>query len=257
MRSIGFSTGALAYGDFRRGMEILEKRNVGAMELSALREAELAPLVTALGSLDVSHFSYISFHAPSRFERTHEPEIIRSLKIVAERGWPIVIHPDAIHDFAAWRSFGRLLLVENMDKRNAAGRTWPELSEVFTKLPEAGLCFDAGHCRQVDPTMNESHVILKEFAGRLRQVHLSEVNSRSTHDALSEGSIAAFGRIANLIPENVPVILESPVQANEVASEIEQARRALSSTDSAPRREALRSLNSPGVPSGSAFRPLS
>jgi sugar phosphate isomerase/epimerase len=119
------------------------------------------------------------------------------------------------------------LLIENMDKRNNCGRTQRELDEVFAKLPQAGLCFDIGHCRQVDPTMNEAYLILRAFRDRLRQLHVSEVNSRSTHDPLSSAGIDAFRAVASLIPENIPVILESPVSAEEVDREIEFARLAL------------------------------
>ncbi len=245
MRQIGFSTGALAYADFRLGLRILRNKVTTAVELSALRERELAPLVGALDSLDLSHFTYISVHAPSKYERAREREITGLLKSVAKRGWPIVLHPDAIYDFSAWETFGSLLLIENMDKRYPTGRTASELSQAFSKLPRAGLCFDAGHCRQVDPTMNESYLILKEFGRRLRQLHVSEVNSRSTHDPLSGASIGAFEKIAYLIPEDVPVIVESPVQENEVESEIEQARLALPVTRSnATRRRDARSLQS-------------
>jgi hypothetical protein len=151
MRPIGFSTGALAFSDFRRGLEILRGKQTNTIELSALREAELAPLVGALDSLDLSPYTYVSVHAPSKYDQRNEGEIVGLLRKTASRGWPIVLHPDVIHDVPAWNSFGSLLLVENMDKRNNCGRTALELSDIFEKLPQAGLCFDIGHCRQVDP----------------------------------------------------------------------------------------------------------
>ncbi len=227
MRPIGFSTGALAYGDFRRGLDILRDKGTSAVELSALREYELEPLVAALGSLDLSSFAYVSFHAPSKYEEHRELAVIELLRNVVARGWRIILHPDAIYDASAWETFGRSLLIENMDKRNTTGRTASELAQIFDRLPQAGLCFDIGHCRQVDPTMNESNLILREFQSRLAQLHMSEVNSRSTHDAMSGASISAFEKVAFLIPENVPVILESPVQDVEVLHEIENARLAL------------------------------
>jgi hypothetical protein len=227
MRPIGFSTGALAYGDFREGLAILRSKHTPAVELSALREKELTPLVEAISALDLSGYEYISVHAPSKFEKEHETEIVGLLTTVAARGWRIVIHPDAIRDTALWDSFGPLLLIENMDKRNNCGRTRRELAEVFAKLPQAGLCFDIGHCRQVDPTMNEAYLILRAFGDRLRQLHMSEVNSRSTHDPLSRAAMDAFRAVASLIPENIPVILESPVGEENVRREIEFARLAL------------------------------
>src|SRR5258708_18816239 len=208
MRPIGFSTGALAYGDFRRGLVILQSKHAKIVEVSALRENELDPLIGALDSLDLSRFTYVSVHAPSRYEPSHEREIIDLLKNVATRKWPIILHPDAVHDFSVWNVFRELLFIENMDKRNQTGRTAKELSAIFSKLPHAGLCFDLGHCRQVDPTMNQAYLILRDFGTRLKQLHVSEVNSRSTHDPLSGVSIGAFEKISHLIPEYVPVILE-------------------------------------------------
>ena len=65
---IGFSTGALAYADFRRGLEMARAPECTAVELSALRHAELYPLLDSLDSLDLAQFEYISIHAPSQFE---------------------------------------------------------------------------------------------------------------------------------------------------------------------------------------------
>jgi hypothetical protein len=227
MRLVGFSTGALAYSDFQLGLKIINENHLKAVELSALRENELFPLVATVAGLNMKEFTYVSVHAPSKYDPARENDLVKLLQKVAERKWPIVIHPDAIRDFSAWKSFKGLLLVENMDKRNLIGRTAGELAEVFKKLPEAKLCFDLGHCRQVDPTMNESCLILQQFAGRLGQLHVSEVNSRSTHDPLSGASIDAYARIASMIPEDIPVILESTVRPNEVHSEVHRARLAL------------------------------
>jgi hypothetical protein len=227
MRPIGFSTGALAYANFRRGLEILHGKHTKTVELSALRENELGPLIRALCSLDLSQFTYVSIHAPSRYEPSHEREIIDLLKSVVNRRWPIILHPDTVHDFSAWEVFRDLLLIENMDKRNQKGRTAQELSAIFAKLPRARLCFDLGHCRQVDPTMNEAFLILRDFGTRLKQLHVSEVNSRSTHDPLSDVSTRSFEKISHLIPEHIPVILESPVTEAEVDAEIDRARLAL------------------------------
>jgi Ni,Fe-hydrogenase III small subunit len=241
MRPIGFSTGALAYSNFRRGLEIVRNSHSRVVELSALRESELSPLINALGSLNLEGFTYISVHAPSKYNPVREDEVISLLQQVAERHWPIIIHPDAIQNFSSWHVFKDLLFIENMDKRNITGRTARELTEIFQKLPQAKLCFDLGHCRQVDPTMNESYLILQQFRARLGQLHVSEVNSRSTHDSLSDAAVCAFEKIASMIPEDVPVILESPISSEEVQSEIHRARLALpvnSSSNGNAKREA-------------------
>src|ERR1700719_1982203 len=118
MRQIGFSTGALAYSDFQLGLNILRNSHIRTIELSALRENELPPLIGALDCLDLADFTYISVHAPSKYEPAREKEIIALLAKVGKRKWPIILHPDTIHDFSAWHVFADLLFIENMDKRN-------------------------------------------------------------------------------------------------------------------------------------------
>jgi hypothetical protein len=228
MRTIGFSTGALAYGDFRHGLSMMTGRSgVDAIELSALRQNEIAPLLNALPSLDLSDFSYISIHIPSQIEAASEKTIWLSLRDQVWRGWPFVVHPDAIHDFGLWRDLGSSVLIENMDKRKPIGRTVNELARVFKELPEARLCFDIGHARQVDSTMTEAYMILRDFGSRLRQVHVSEVNTSSKHDPLSLASILAFQEVANLIPSDVPLILETPVTVDQMEREMDKVRQAL------------------------------
>lgn len=227
MRPIGFSTGALAYADFRRGLEMVSRQGLSTIELSALRQHELIPLLDAVPTLDLSAFQYISIHAPSQYDPGWEGVLWDRLHSEAWRGWPIIVHPDAISDFGLWRELGPSVCIENMDKRKPIGRTADELAEVFEELPAATLCFDIGHARQLDLTMTEAYLILREFASRLSQVHVSEVNARSKHDPLSYSSILAFQEVAGLIPAEVPLILETPVCEEQVQAEIAKVRQAL------------------------------
>src|SRR6266700_7220462 len=95
MRPIGFSTGALAYADFRRGLAMTRTANCEGVELSALRQSELFPLLESLGSLDLAGFEYISIHAPSQFEPEWEAVAWDRLREELWRKLPIVVHPDA------------------------------------------------------------------------------------------------------------------------------------------------------------------
>jgi len=226
-RTIGFSTGALAFSDFRRALDMLRRHPVRAVELSALRQPELDPLRAAIAELDLSQFDYVAVHAPSRIEPGTESHVVKRLLDFASKGWPIVAHPDAIHDYSLWRRLGASLCVENMDKRKPVARTVDELGVVFDMLPEAGLCFDLGHARQVDMTMTEAYLIVKTYASKLRQVHVSEVNTRSKHDRLSYSSIMAFQRVAEFIPESVPLIIEAVIEEWEIELELQRVEEAL------------------------------
>jgi hypothetical protein len=228
MRPIGFSSGALAYADFRRGVAMLLGKEIHFLELSALRENELDPLLDNLDELDLEQFRYVSIHAPSGFGPEREEAIVdRLAAAVLPRKWPVILHPDAVHNPDLWRRLGRFLCIENMDKRKPIGRTAEELAQVFDLFPEATLCFDIGHARQVDSTMTEAYLILTSFRKRLQQVHMSEVNTRSKHDPLSVTSILAFQDMADFIPPEIPIILETPVPEEQIMREIEKAAEAL------------------------------
>ena len=230
MRNIGFSTGAVARGDYRAALALLRREGVRTVELSALRRTELSALVDDLPKLDLTSFSFVSFHAPSRFELADECVVAARLKAVTGYGIPVVVHPDTIYSDAVWRTFGASIYIENMDKRKPVGRTAGELKSLFERFPEAGLCFDIGHARQVDPTMVEAYRILDQYGDRLKQVHISEVNTESHHDPISRYAILAFKKVAGLIPASVPIVLETLIDQgqSDVRTEIRNAEMALS-----------------------------
>src|SRR5271170_6888076 len=117
MRRIGFSSGAIAFGDFVGALDILKENAFPCVELSALRVSELRPLLSALPQLDLSGYSYVSVHAPSSFSEEDESWVADVLYTCVPTKWPIVIHPDAIFDFKHWVRFGSRIAIENMDRR--------------------------------------------------------------------------------------------------------------------------------------------
>lgn len=233
MRLIGFSTGAVAYSDFRRALELLANEPVNCVELSALRLHEVGPLLVAARGLDLRRYNYVSFHAPSKYPREGERALVESLCSLPPQ-WPIILHPDAICDAALWRPFGSRLAIENMDRRKPVGRTVEELRVIFDQLPDATLCFDIGHARQCDTSMTESYRLLQTFQGKLRQIHISEVNTASQHDPISYAAKLAFLEVASLVPATLPIIIESRVAQSEIRQEIVRAAEALPEFSSAP-----------------------
>ncbi len=129
MRLIGFSTGALTRGDSRTALQIMARTHVRAVELSALRQNELIPLIDYLNDVELREFRYTAFHVPSLMDRDFEPVAIKALRDVAFREWPMIMHPDAMYDLSRWEHFGDLLCIENMDKRKPIGQTVAHLSE--------------------------------------------------------------------------------------------------------------------------------
>lgn len=228
---VGFSTGSLARGDFQTAIDLIEEYapDADAIELSALRDPELLPLIAALDSLDLSRFQYVSVHAPSAFQTLTEDQVTKALSPVQDRGWPIIVHPDAIQDFRKWERFRNLVCIENMDLRKPTGRTLAELVQVFDRLPEASFCFDIGHARQIDTTMLESRKILRSLSDRMREVHISTVTSNSRHESLSFAAVDAFRDVVALIPPEAAIIIESVVEPDCISREFQVVKDLLQS----------------------------
>jgi hypothetical protein len=227
MRNIGFSTGAIAYGDFHKALEVLAVNRLKSIELSALRISEVELLVRAIPYLPLEGYTYVALHAPSSYSPKDETWLSDLLYSQVPTAWPIVLHPDAISDPGLWRRFGGRVALENMDTRKAIGRNLGELARIFEQLPDASLCFDLGHARQYDSSMTEAFLMLTAYQEKLVQIHLSEVNSQSQHEAMSYGAMLAFQQVAPLIPEDIPIILESCVKPSQIDSEVARAREAL------------------------------
>lgn len=219
----GFSTGALAKNDFKRAIDLLRKSSATAIELSALREDEVKGLVDSIEDLDLNRFEYISFHAPSKLINMSEDELINLLQPVLRKGWPIITHPDIITNFNNWEKLGNCVCIENMDKRKPIGRTTIDLNDIFNKLPAASFCFDIAHARQVDPTMTEGYYMVNRFKDKLKEIHISSVNTQSKHESLTFESLLSFKKLAEFIPDNIPIILESPVTAEQIEREMDLA----------------------------------
>ncbi len=222
MRPLGFSTGALAAGDFAAALAMLRAHAASAVELSALREHELGPLMRAAAGLELSGYTHVSVHAPTRLVTLSEGEAADLLAPCIDRAWHVIVHPDIVRDAACWRPFGRLLCLENLDGRRSTGRTAGELAPAFDALPEASLCFDFGHARQVDSTLATGRAILRAYGDRLAELQLSEVDARGRHASMSLATVLALRQVAHLTGA-CPVILESTVLPARIDDELRLA----------------------------------
>jgi len=114
-----------------------------------------------------------------------------------------------------------------MDKRKGKARTADELADILSLTPEAQVCFDIAHARQVDSSMTEAYRLLRRFTTRIRQIHFSEVSSGSRHSPVSIAGLRAYEQIASEVPDGVPVIIESPASVDEAAIEVDAVERFL------------------------------
>jgi hypothetical protein len=266
MRPIGFSTGALCHGDYKRALTWLEGLRCSAVELSALRYEELNALLGATPdskfaidaallpttsvlrriekeTLPPPKFSRVSIHAPSKLPLEGEPTVAGRLSVVSCLGFDIVLHPDVIVNWDLWRTFGDRLLIENMDNRKPIGRFAIELATIFGRLPKASWCCDLGHLFRVTQDyfgvrssaqqMASINDTLDAFAPRLREVHLSWVDARSKHHPLTCSPTWFVDLVATLapkIPANVTIILEGEfgdLTKDALRAELREAHRIL------------------------------
>jgi hypothetical protein len=208
---VGASTGYMAElrGNWDSAVEEACQVSSFAVELAALSEPELAPLIDYLERISSLPFLYLSVHAPTKQRSLAEAEFVEVLAGLPAFVDSIVVHPDLIEDPAAYRPLGSRLVVENMDARKRSGRYGAELAEVFAALPDAGFCFDVAHAWSVDPTMEVGEELLDRFAPRLRQVHLSSLDERDGHVPLSADHEALFEPLLGRC-RDVPWLLEAP-----------------------------------------------
>jgi len=203
------------------------------MELSALRFDELEPLVKELDSINLDTFQYVSFHAPSSFAVEQEIRVIELLQPVKARNWNIIVHPDVIYTPQRWECFGEHLLIENMDRRKSIGRTVSELKRFFDVLPQAKLCLDVAHARQIDSTLSLLISLVQTFSERIAEVHISELDSRCRHVPMTDSAVADYQRFSSYIDADIPVIIESMLDGNEEGTRLEEfslARQALAAS---------------------------
>lgn len=234
MGPIGFSTGALAKGDFKLGVTLQHGSQINAVELSALRENELPSLAAGWKALNLDQFGYVSVHAPSKLAHSNDAEVLSGLHDLPGH-WPVIAHPEILRDDDGWRQFGDRLCIENMDNRKGSGRTVEELRPLFERFPKAGFCLDLGHARQIDPTMATALRMLREFKSRLVQIHVSEVGPHGEHLPLSSLAVFEFGLIARHIPAHCPIIIESVVDASAIPRELAVSRNLFAMIDSETR----------------------
>jgi len=111
-----------------------------------------------------------------------------------------------------WKELGSQILIENMENRKPTGRTVEEMEKIFEAYPDAFMCFDIGHAKQVDPTMQLGRDLCIKFADKIKEIHLSEVDPvNCAHRPIGHKCLGAFEKITDVLPE-VPIILEcSPV----------------------------------------------
>lgn len=208
--TVGWSTGFLT--EERGRWPALARRaaehSTLAAELSALSEPELPGLVDYLSSDDALPFLFLSIHGPSKKRELPESELVDILADLRMKADVVVLHPDAMHDVSQYRRLGTFLAVENMDSRKDLGQTVEQLEPIMAELPDARLCFDVAHAKDIDPSMHEGMRILDRWRDRLSHVHVSSLDSSCHHIPLTPEDKRLFAPLLDRC-RDVPWILEA------------------------------------------------
>jgi hypothetical protein len=179
-----------------------------AAELSALSEPELPALVEYLSSDDALPFLFVSIHGPTKKRKLSEPDLVNILADLQTKADVVVLHPDAMHDLARYRPLGTFLAIENMDSRKDTGQTVEQLEPIMAELPDARLCFDVAHAKDIDPTMDEGTRMLDRWRDRLSHVHVSSLDAARHHIPLMPEDEMLFAPVLDRC-RDVPWILEA------------------------------------------------
>jgi len=213
MNPIGFSTGAIAKGDFRKALEILAPTSGDAVELSALRAGEFTPLMDALPSIDFRKYQHVSLHTPKSFGGKVTAfnaitSIIQAPKVLS----CVVAHLSAIVSTTVWGTLGSLLALENTDEPPSL------LRQQSSALLRAGICIDIGHAVRQDIT-GATAVALFDLARvcPIKEIHLSVCRFDGKHVLLSSLKQVPeiYRTIVAMIPDRIPIILEGEVPPSE------------------------------------------
>jgi hypothetical protein len=196
---IGLSTGADPefWGDWPGSLAAAERFGTEAVELAALRAAELDGLLDFLRTARLDRFGYVSFHAP--VDDRLPPDVQ-----LPDRVETIVVHPGLAVDSA----LGVRVAFENMDVTKATGRTPDELEPFFAELPEAGFCLDVAHVWTVDRSLELGFELLEAFGGRLRQLHVSGIERDGRHRPTTQADLDRYRPLLERC-RGVPWILET------------------------------------------------
>ena len=84
-----------------------------------------------------------------------------------------------------------------------------DLTQLFLQLPDARLCLDVAHAKDVDSTMRAASEILDCFSSRLSHVHVSSLDRAQHHVPLAPEDEALFEPVLARC-RDVPWILEAP-----------------------------------------------
>lgn len=69
------------------------------------------------------------------------------------------------------------------------------------------------------------------FKDRLSEIHISSVNTQSVHESLTLDALMSFRKLKEYLPTNAPLIIESPIMAENIEHEMDLATCIITHSD--------------------------
>ena len=215
---IGWSTGAFPGEPLHEILDVLASIGCDTIELSALRQGELAEIARTyimLRDAPASRFPHITLHGPAKDQTWGTQELVSALGTLDA---PVVMHPDSLtsgrhgaieqlefREISLWSQLGSNLRIENNDSRKTFGQTPEDLRLFFALLPEARMCLDISHAWNAGGP-NLVDAFAREFSDRIAQIHVGCASGEPVLPEISRNLSSKARLIASSL--NVPVIIE-------------------------------------------------
>jgi sugar phosphate isomerase/epimerase len=210
----GISTGA--YEEERdtwsAAVDRAQREGWQCLELCAILPpllSTLAPYLTQPGH-NLDSFERVSIHAPVGIDSA---DVIVQAIIRLPHDGDVILHPDLYSTADTVFALGDRAVFENMDVAKSFGRTVEDLTTVFERFPDAGLCLDVAHVWTNDRSLTLGHELLDAFGDRLRQVHVSGIEPDGTHRKTTEDDLSLYAPLLERCAD-VPQVLETVLETS-------------------------------------------
>lgn len=229
----GFSTGSL-FRHMRTPQALgeLATHNFNAVEMCLVRlwQYEEDENWTKVKGL-MNKFEYVSVHAPSDidYKKNAQTYIVLNGLTQLNKIRPlnlVVFHPQKEMDLSLFTNLPYPVSFENMDHQKDFGKDLKDLKKVFSFSEQFKMTLDLNHVFTNDITLKLADEFYKEFGDRISEIHLS--GFEKLHEPLYKTKQL---EIINKVEPNIPIIVESVMDQNEIKNEKDYILKNLNSSD--------------------------
>lgn len=196
-------------------LEHLRQLAIDGVELTFANKKSLYSFsLSSLHRRWIRQLSYVSIHAPFKLvaEADGVEDVIRQLGLLKElyhdlRAKTLIIHPNNLPPTNLLEPLDMDISTENLPPNRTVSLA--ELKKILTARSGMRLCLDVSHAYRVSP--HETADLVREFCGRISQVHFSGTYRNRQHGSLQRVSGPFLDSIQPVKQLNCPVVLEEDI----------------------------------------------